>query len=194
MPYSYKYNFVRKTVANKLFKINKILNSYWLELYIYDWYRNLDLQKYFYYNWVPNYLKEKNPDLDEKTITKMVSNYWAKPLSVINEKSLYIPPHVTWWAIDLTIRYKNNKQLLEMWWIFDDISKISNIDYYENINNNSFTYIESKKNRRLLYNIMISEWFAPHPKEWWHWSYWDQMWANYYWLEAIYWFMVLNLN
>lgn len=169
---------LRKTVAKKLLKINNKLKKINLEIFVFDAYRPLSVQNYFYYKWVPRYLRSLYPNKDEVWIKRKVKTYWAK--GVKNKEELFssIPPHSTGAAIDLTICFKDSGRLLEMGSIFDDTTKKSQSEYYEkNGDIKSFTDIEATKNRRLLYHLMTSEGFAYHPKEWWHFSYGDQVWA-----------------
>lgn len=169
---------IRKTVAEKLAIINSKIEAFGLELFVFDGFRPLAVQNYFYYQWVPQYLRSIYPHKDEEWIKKEAGSYWAK--GAHNQKDLLasIPPHSTGGAVDLTLCFKESGHLLEMGSIFDDISDISHTSYFEeNQNPKSFTVTEALKNRRLLYHLMISEGFSSHPKEWWHFSYGDQMWA-----------------
>lgn len=45
----------------------------------------------------------------------------------------------------------------------------------------AYSYItdEQKKNREILYEAMTSAGFANYPREWWHYSYGDKVWAGY---------------
>jgi len=168
----------RKSVAEKLKKANEKLQPIGLELFIFDAFRPLAVQNYFYYQWVPQYLRSMNPDKDEVWISQESNAYWARGVRNRDELLASIPPHSTGAAIDLTLRFKETNHLLEMGSIFDDITEKSHSIYFEsNADPKSFTDVEARKNRRLLYHLMSSEGFAPHPKEWWHFSYGDQMWA-----------------
>lgn len=168
----------RKTVAEKLRRVNEKLKSVGIELFVFDAFRPLAVQNYFYYQWVPQYLRSIYPEKDEAWIEKEVNSYWAKGARNKEELLASIPPHSTGAAVDLTLCFKETGHLLEMGSIFDDITERSHSTYFENYEDcKSFTFIEAKKNRRLLYHLMSSEEFTQHPKEWWHFSYGDQMWA-----------------
>ncbi|MBT9164306.1 MAG: D-alanyl-D-alanine dipeptidase [candidate division WS2 bacterium] len=168
----------RKTVVEKLSRINEKLKFVGIELFIFDVFRPLAVQNYFYHQWVPQYLRSTYPEKDEEWIKKEASSYWAKGAK--NKEGLLtsIPPHSTGAAVDLTLCFKETGHLLEMGSIFDDITERSHSTYFENCQDHkSFTIIEAQKNRRLLYHLMSAEGFTQHPKEWWHFSYGDQMWA-----------------
>jgi zinc D-Ala-D-Ala dipeptidase len=90
------------------------------------------------------------------------------------------PPHSTGAACDLTIR-KTTRDHLFMGSIFDDITSISNTNFFEiELQKRTLTFseIEALQNRRLLYHLMTEPGFANNPTEWWHFSLGDQMWAK----------------
>lgn len=63
--------------------------------------------------------------------------------------------------------------------IIDDVTPRSHTDALEYTSSElSFTDEEARMNRRLLYWLMIEGGFSVHPREWWHVSYGDQMWAK----------------
>lgn len=168
----------RKTIAEKLRKVNKKLKDVGIELFVFDAFRPLAVQNYFYYQWIPQYLRLVYPEKDEAWIKEEVNSYWARGARDKEEILASIPPHSTGAAVDLTLCFRETGHLLEMGSIFDDITERSHATYFENCQDRkSFTIVEARKNRRLLYHLMRAEEFVQHPKEWWHFSYGDQMWA-----------------
>jgi D-alanyl-D-alanine dipeptidase len=102
--------------------------------------------------------------------------YWAAPS--VGDKAP--SPHSTGGAIDLIIRWKGGDPLW-MGSLFDDASAIANTAYFEGAAAGasfSFSAGEARANRRLLYWLMVDAGFASNPREWWHFSYGDQMWAQ----------------
>ncbi|MBU6214354.1 peptidase M15D vanX D-ala-D-ala dipeptidase [Patescibacteria group bacterium] len=169
---------VRKTVAEKLAAVNEKLKTIGLEIFVFDAFRPLAVQNYFYYEWVPRYLRSIYPDKDELWILQESNAYWAKGARNKDELLASAPPHSTGGAVDMTFCFKETGHLLEMGSIFDDITEKSHTIFFEkDLDLKSFTATEAMKNRRLLYHLMTTEGFASHPKEWWHFSYGDQMWA-----------------
>lgn len=172
---------LRKSVIEKLQRINKKLEKLKLELYAFDCYRPIEVQNYFYDFWFPNYLKKINPKLSGKELEIEVQKYWAKGSKSSSEVDINSPPpHSTGGAIDLTIRRKNGEHLF-MGSIFDDVTEVSNTDFFERNQTNtklSFSDREALQNRRFLYWLMAKEDFVNNPTEWWHFSYGDQMWAK----------------
>jgi D-alanyl-D-alanine dipeptidase len=143
-----------------------------------------DLSKsriFFHDLWVPNKLKSEHPDWTDEHILEETEKYWAKgaPSSKeVNPNSP--PPHSTGAACDLTIQ-KTSGEHLFMGSIFDDVSQISNTDFFELESQKrtlTFSEIEALQNRRLLYHLMSEAGFANNPTEWWHYSWGDQMWAK----------------
>lgn len=170
----------RETVVKKLMMINSKLDKLGLEVFVFDAYRPLAVQNFFYFKWFPDYFRKKYPGMTDEWIMSRVSKYWSAGAKNLNDLKKNIPPHLTGGALDLSLRYKKTGLLFEMGSIFDDISKVAHLDYYEKKQKKgltNFTEEEALGNRRLLFHIMTDAGFAPNPNEWWHFSYGDQMWA-----------------
>lgn len=179
IPGSVKELRCRETVLSMLLSVNFYLRKYGLELYVFDAYRPIEVQNFFYFKWVPEYLNIKYKMKSEGWIRKEVDKYWASGSKSLSEILVSPPPHSTGAAVDLTIRFIDTKQHLEMGSMFDDTSERSHVNILEKKDKEemSFTEEEALKNRRLLFNIMNEIGFSSHPKEWWHFSYGDQMWS-----------------
>ncbi len=67
---------------------------------------------------------------------------------------------------------------------FDFFGERANTAYYED--NASDADSEARKNRRILYNLMIDTGFTNLPSEWWHFDYGDKLWAYYTGNEGLY--------
>lgn len=80
-------------------------------------------------------------------------------------------PHQCGAAVDLTILNNNNNRL-DMGTSFTDFGKKVHTK-------SDLVSSEQKKNREMLFNLMIEAGFVNYPLEWWHYSYGDQMWAAY---------------
>jgi len=109
-----------------------------------------------------------------KSVVDKVSKFWASPS--LNPSTP--PPHSTGGAVDLTLAYKDGKQL-DMGGQIDEIGEISEPDYfsqYDQFDNQLFAF-RSHSRRCLLAQSMNRAGFIQHPNEWWHFSYGDQMWA-----------------
>lgn len=166
---------MRRSVGEKLRRVNQRLETATLELFVFDAWRPRAVQAYFHDRWMPDELRRRDPSLAGARLTAEVERYWAAP--TVNE---YSPaPHATGAALDLTIRWIGAEQLW-MGSIFDDTTALAHRDRFETHQSSelSFSDEEARANRRLLHWAMTEEGFAGHPDEWWHFSWGDQLWAK----------------
>jgi zinc D-Ala-D-Ala dipeptidase len=166
--------WLRRSVADKLARVNVRAGEAGLELFLFDAWRPRSVQAYFHDVWMPRTLQRRDPSLTGAALTEEVERYWAAPSD--SEESP--APHATAAAVDLTLRWKGDEQLW-MGSLFDDVTALAHRDRFENLDaeNFSFSDQEAQANRRLLHWLMAEEGFAGHPDEWWHFSWGDQMWA-----------------
>lgn len=170
---------LRSGVTARLARANAQLAPYGLELWLFDAWRPIAVQNHFHDHWMPEYLSRARPELTGADLTAEVTRYWAKgaPGGRIDPTSP--PPHATGGAVDLTLRDQGTGAHLFMGSIFDDVTALSNTDAFEATRDAmSFSALEARDNRRLLFWVMAAEGFANNPTEWWHFSYGDQMWAR----------------
>ena len=167
---------VREGVGNRLRKIQDRLHMVGLSLWVFDAWRPNEVQKYFHDIWMPKKIVAEFGDIDQDLLKQKVEKYWASS----STSKLSPAPHITGSAIDLTICWKDTKQLLWMGSLFDDVSEVSHLDHFEKLKNDRICYSdeEALHNRRLLYWLMSDAEFSANPSEWWHYSYGDQMWAR----------------
>lgn len=165
---------LRRSVADKLRKVNARAGAAGLELFLFDAWRPRAVQAYFHDVWMPAELLRRDSTLAGTRLTEEVERYWAAPSSDENSPA----PHATGAAIDLTLRWKDGEALW-MGSLFDDVTQLAGRDRFEFLtaDNFSFSDQEAQANRRLLHWLMTQEGFAGHPDEWWHFSWGDQMWA-----------------
>ena len=166
--------WLRRSVAEKLAKVNARAQQAGLELYLFDAWRPRAVQAYFHDVWMPRELQRQNPSLSGAALTQEVERYWAAPSGDADSPA----PHATAAAVDLTLRWADGEALW-MGSLFDDATALAHRDRFENLDpaNFSFSDQEARANRRLLHWLMTEEGFAGHPDEWWHFSWGDQMWA-----------------
>jgi D-alanyl-D-alanine dipeptidase len=165
---------VRRSIGERLARINAILGVAELELYLFDAWRPKAVQSYFHDAWMPAELKRRKPELYGAALNDEVERYWAAPSGDENSPA----PHATGAAVDLTIRWIGSDQLW-MGSIFDDVTELAHRDHFEGTNSVtlSFSDDEARASRRLLHWAMAEGGFAGHPDEWWHYSWGDQLWA-----------------
>ena len=166
--------WLRKSVAEKLARVNERAALAGLELFLFDAWRPRSVQAYFHDVWMPRELKRRNPRLQGAGLTEEVERYWAAPSDSAESPA----PHATAAAVDLTLRWKDGEAVW-MGSLFDDVTGLAHRDRFENLDagNFSFSDQEARANRRLLHWLMAEQDFAGHPDEWWHFSWGDQMWA-----------------
>lgn len=166
---------VRRSVGEKLKRVNARLEAVTLELFVHDAWRPKKVQEYFHDYWMPAELKRRFPDLEVEALTRAVERYWAKPTTDPSSPA----PHATGAALDLTIRWIGAEQLW-MGSLFDDATELAHRDRFELLAPSalSFSDEEARANRRLMHWVMAEEGFAGHPDEWWHYSWGDQLWAR----------------
>jgi D-alanyl-D-alanine dipeptidase len=164
---------LRRTLAEKLARINERLAPASLELFVFDAFRPRRVQAYFHDVWMPQELRKRDPSLRGEALTAEVERYWAAPTHDPSSPA----PHETGAALDLSLRWKG-AELLWMGSLFDDVTDIAHRDRFERAGEGfSFSDVEARANRRLLHWVMAEEGFAGHPYEWWHHSWGDQIWA-----------------
>jgi D-alanyl-D-alanine dipeptidase len=165
---------LRRSVAEKLLRVNARAGEAGLELFLFDAWRPRAVQAFFHDVWMPRELQRRSPGLSGAALTDEVERYWAAPSVDENSPA----PHATGGAVDLTLRWKDGETLW-MGSLFDDVTALANRDRFEHLPPGRFSFSdeEARANRRLLHGLMTEEGFAAHPDEWWHFSWGDQMWA-----------------
>jgi D-alanyl-D-alanine dipeptidase len=170
---------VREGLLSRLLAVNAILEEHVLELFLFDAYRPVEVQNYFYDHWVPNVLRRENPHWSEEEIVNETSRYWAKgALSMYDVDPLSPPPHATGGVVDLSLRSITTKELLDMGSAFDAVDTVSFVDHFERLAQQrplSTREETALLNRRLLYWVMREAGCVVNPNEWWHFGYGDQL-------------------
>src|SRR3954468_2514196 len=166
--------WLRRSVADKLARVNVRAGEVGLELFLFDAWRPRAVQAYFHDVWMPRELQRRDPSLTGMALTEEVERYWAAP----SDSEASPAPHATGGAVDLTLRWKGGDTLW-MGSLFDDVTALAHRDRFEDLAVDSFSFSdeEARANRRLLHWLMVEEGFAGHPDEWWHFSWGDQLWA-----------------
>jgi zinc D-Ala-D-Ala dipeptidase len=176
--------FLRKTVSGKFVKANQELKDYGIELYFFDCFRPIEVQKYFYEEWYLIVLKQMFPELSEQEILDKRDLFTAKPYNSYENIDIDSPPpHSTGAAADVTLRFIDTKAHLFMGTIYDEVTELVYTSFYEEQLSKgaslTLSEMEALKNRRLLYWVLKNKGFENYLNEWWHFSYCDQMWAKF---------------
>ncbi|MFO0052982.1 MAG: M15 family metallopeptidase, partial [Dolichospermum sp.] len=104
-----------------------------------------------------------------EAVWEAVYEIWAVPSLDMNTP----PPHSTGAAVDITL-VNDTGEIVDMGSPIDEMSERSHPDYYINSHQTYHTH------RQLLHNVMLKAGFQRNPREWWHFSFGDQMWAWLY--------------
>lgn len=154
--------WVRKSVANKLYSVQKEMDDRYRLLVVYG-YRSPEIQKKYHLDRY-KIIKGLRPDLDDFDIERLVHLDIADPR---------VAGHPTGGAIDLTIWDMAENREVNMG---SAISQFGDIAYTEYPGISAM----QKQNRLWLNRILSAVGFAPFMGEWWHFSYGDKEWAFYY--------------
>lgn len=168
VPGSYSDCYARKSVVEKL-KYAESLLPEGLRFKIYDGYRPICIQQRLW-NYYRQDVKNKHPELSDEEIDFKTSFFISKPSMDVKRPSL----HNTGGAIDLTLITKDG-YALNMGTLFDDFTDRAWTNHFEEFEDND----EVRKNRRILYNVMIEAGFTNLPSEWWHYDYGTKFWAYF---------------
>jgi D-alanyl-D-alanine dipeptidase len=153
--------YLRETVAKMLQKASDLLPDGY-KLIVADAWRPKSIQQK-YFNAYLNKFKKENPKWPMAKLINYTSNFAISP---DDEKRA---GHLTGAAVDLGL-WKNGRRVpMNSLKISFQNNSLSNQEQLP-------TYIQN--NRKLLSEVMSRAGFTNYPKEYWHWSYGDVMWAE----------------
>ena len=168
---------LREQVIEKLLQAKKKLPKGW-NFKIWDGYRPLSVQKKLY-SGLTRLRRKEHPEWDSTKLKVEVEKFVAYP----SYDRLCPSPHNTGGAVDLTIVNDQGEEL-QMGTLFDEFNEKSYKDYFEMRENYAMEDLrmteEFQKNRDILDGILRVAGFAPYKWEWWHFSFGDIDWAEYY--------------
>lgn len=177
IPGAPKSCYLRETAAKLLVKAAELLPDGY-KIMVFDGWRPYSVQKRlwdYYYREVMH--KPENKGLSQEELEFKTSFFVSKPTEDITKPFL----HNTGGAVDVTICTAEGKSL-NMGTAFDDFTGRAWTNYYEIHDEND----EVKKNRRMLYNVMLEAGFTNLPSEWWHYDYGTKFWAYFKSQDALY--------
>lgn len=159
--------FVRKTIAEKLYKVSENLPE-GINLVLIEGYRTMKSQQDSW-NSACLKLKIENPELTDGEVEKQVRLIIAKPLPLAN--------HHCGGAVDVALAYRDGA-LLDMGTPYP--GEAMSAKWYKKFQMLSLEITdEQKANRKILRDAMETEDFVWYPGEWWHYCWGDRMWAVY---------------
>ncbi|MBF2006762.1 MAG: D-alanyl-D-alanine dipeptidase [Chlorogloeopsis fritschii C42_A2020_084] len=170
--------FLRQSVVDNLIAAQnylQILHPDW-HIQIFDAYRPVAVQQFMVNYAFCGALRDRGfigielSEIQRQEIWQEVYKIWAEPS--LDEKTP--PPHSTGAAVDVTLVDDRGK-IVDMGSPIDELSDRSLPDYY--LNSDRPQAQQYHANRLLLQNVMEKAGFKRNPREWWHFSFGDQMWA-----------------
>ncbi|SRR5579883_2567378 len=173
--------FLRQSVVNNLIQAQsnlQLLRPNWL-IQIFDAYRPVAVQK-FMVNYAfadalrsAGLVESEITETQRQALWEEVYKIWAEPS--LDEKTP--PPHSTGAAVDVTLVDETGK-IVNMGSAIDELSERSHPDYFADRSDpHAQQYLS---HRQLLCSVMEKAGFRRNPREWWHFSVGDQMWAWLY--------------
>ncbi|MDJ0694728.1 M15 family metallopeptidase [Mastigocoleus sp. MO_188.B34] len=178
-PYGeYSPYFLRKSVVERLITAQNHLCQLFPEwrIQIFDAYRPVAVQEFMVNYSFKQALQERKLEESElssiqvQALWEEVYKIWATPSLDKNTP----PPHSTGAAVDVTL-VNERGQIINMGSPIDELSDRSLPDYYALGDDSQSQDYHAK--RKLLCSIMEKAGFCRNPREWWHFSFGDQMWA-----------------
>ncbi|MDK2971925.1 MAG: zinc D-Ala-D-Ala dipeptidase [Candidatus Sumerlaeota bacterium] len=170
--------WLRRTLVEKLHRVNDRVRPYGLEVFLLDGYRTIACQMDIY-NYFIEIARAVLPDPTPEACREYVKDYIGWPGDFDPANPLTWISHKTGAAVDLTLREIASGEHVYMGGIFDDPSSVSTTCFFEQSNGPAGASAnEARRNRRLLFWAMWHEEFANLPEEWWHFDYGDQLWAK----------------
>ena len=172
---------LREGAAARLLKALDMLPSEY-GFKIFDAWRTFELQTTLYNKYKDMIIKNCADCTDAES--DIIANQYV---SVPANDPENPPVHTTGGSVDLTIIRINDNQELNMGTVFDFFGERASSDYFE-LQSRCLSLLdeEIRKNRRMLYNIMICAGFSNLPSEWWHYDYGNAYWAFSTGCNAIY--------
>jgi len=176
--------YCRRSVATKLLQVDSFVKQFGLLLHVWDAFRAIECQKALWgYFMEEAKTRLKNPS--EQVCYDYVSKYCSDPNRFNPDDPSTWPTHITGGAIDLTLKRASTGELLFMGGIFDDTTEVSHTDYFERLAQQAIkqksvalspSNEEALRNRRILYNAMVTQGFSNYAYEWWHYDWGNQFW------------------
>ncbi|MDH4467874.1 MAG: M15 family metallopeptidase [Bacteriovoracaceae bacterium] len=190
IPGSISTIFIRKFILQKLLEALELLPLDF-GFVIFDGFRSRELQRGLYDS-IYRSLKIKHPNLSENELAQETRKFVAHPH---DPGHFEVPPHLSGGAIDIGLTYHG--KILNMGTAFDDLTEMASTDFFEKDFDPSFcldkkSWIDFRKNRRLLFHSLSSVGFTNWKHEWWHFDIGNCVWAQEFGLSWIYGPMKLN--
>src|SRR5437660_1997732 len=172
--------WLRKSVAEKLGRVNELLRPYDAELFVFDGHRTVACQQGLW-NFYYARAKQESPSGSGQEHRERARQFIVDPASCDENDPRTWPAHTNGAAVDLTLRDSVTRQLLEMGALFEEDVEANVGDYFErqlaagHIDENDVRL----QNRRLLNWAMTQEGLLNETaKVFWHYDWGNQIYAR----------------
>ncbi|MFN6537544.1 MAG: M15 family metallopeptidase [Nostoc sp. EkiNYC01] len=172
-PYYLRQSVIENLIAAQSYL--ELLHPKW-QIQIFDAYRPIAVQQFMVdYSFAQavqerGLIEAKLSPNQRQEVWQAVYEIWAVPS--LDEKTP--PPHSTGAAVDVTL-VDDTGEIVDMGSPIDEMSERSHPDYYANSDRPEAPKYHA--HRQLLRDVMLKAGFQRNPREWWHFSFGDQMWA-----------------
>ncbi|TGG79036.1 MAG: D-alanyl-D-alanine dipeptidase [Aphanocapsa feldmannii 277cV] len=168
--------FLRLAVVQRLLRARSLLlgSATGLDLIIFDAWRPLAVQTFMVNRTIRQELArlpaaQRGDPHQLALVRQRVNDFWAEP----SADPATPPPHSTGAAVDLTLQGRAGP--LDMGSPIDAMGECSHPFHFADATDPGLR--RAHASRLLLRSCMARAGFTPHPLEWWHFSYGDQLWS-----------------
>ena len=170
--------YVRQGVLDGLNEAQRLLEElqFGWRIQVFDAYRPIAVQQFMVDYTFSKLVQEQGwneADLtteQRQSLMEQVYEFWAVP----SGDPAMPPPHSTGAAVDVTLR-DDQGRVVDMGSPIDEVSPRSYPDFFAE--SETIAEQEYHQRRKLLAWVMEGAGFRRHPREWWHFSVGDQLWA-----------------
>lgn len=179
IPGSRQEGWLRKTVAEKLERANRLLLPFNSELLILDAYRSIECQRGLW-NYFYDREREENVNASDEELRQYALGYVRDPRNFNRLDARTFPIHITGSSIDVTLRQRDSGQWLNMGSKFEEIIDVSTTDYFERQLQKGLIEESDERlwNRRLMDWALRNEDFLNDPILYWHYDWGNQIWIK----------------
>lgn len=173
--------FVRQGVLERLDRAQTLLQQThpgWT-IQIFDAYRPIAVQQYMVEYAFQELVQQRGlvveqlTEAERQSLMELVYEFWAVP----NPDPALPPPHSTGAAVDVTL-VDDSGRVVDMGSPIDELSPRSYPNHFAHSTDQHEQAYHAL--RQVLDRVMSKAGFWRHPREWWHFSFGDQLWA---WLQ-----------
>lgn len=166
-----KQVYARESVAQRLLEVNGLLANYGVAVVVVDAFRPISVQRELWH-WMLDQAKLRFPSGSPTEWEAYALRYASDPSNFRVDEPNTWPTHSTGGAVDLMLEELGSRKRLFMGSIYLDSSELSSTCHFENESEiDSASYLEARRNRRLLFWAMTSVGFVNYAFEWWHYDY-----------------------